>query len=178
MNSTHWHLMLNHVPLLGMLFGFFIYVSGLIWRSTGLRRAGLITFIVVGIVAIPVYLTGDEAEHVVEHLPGVNESMLEEHEEMGKLGMIFSLGVACLALIGLLKFNAEGKLKTAINMLIIAGSLLTFMWMSGLSYTGGLIRHSEIEGVPNKTSSHANESDHDHEHNGHDHHHDNEEHNH
>jgi hypothetical protein len=51
-------------------------------KSEELKKMSLWVFVLVALVALPVYLTGEPAEEVVEHLPGVAESFIESYEEM------------------------------------------------------------------------------------------------
>jgi hypothetical protein len=51
-------------------------------KSEEIKKMCLWVFVLGAVVALPVYLTGEPAEEVVEHLPGVAESFIESHEEM------------------------------------------------------------------------------------------------
>jgi hypothetical protein len=46
-----------------------------------LKRISLGIFIIVALLAIPAYLTGEPTEELVENLPGVSKSSIEQHEE-------------------------------------------------------------------------------------------------
>jgi len=62
MDLVHLHLMLNHAPVLGVIFGFLVLLAGTVSRSKAIAGVGLGLLIVAGILAIPVYLTGEPAE--------------------------------------------------------------------------------------------------------------------
>ncbi len=91
MTGAHLHLLLNHIPLLGTLFGLILLFIGLTKRSKTLQKAGLATFFIVGLVSIPAFLTGEAAEHATEHLVGSSHDMVHEHEELGEMGLIIAL---------------------------------------------------------------------------------------
>ena len=74
MNPAHWHLTLNHIPVLGMAFGLPLVSLALLRKSEELKRISLGFLIVIALLAIPVYLTGEPAEELVENLPGVSKS--------------------------------------------------------------------------------------------------------
>ena len=73
--------MLNHVPVLGTAFGLGLVGWALLRRSEELKRISLGIFIIVALLAIPAYLTGEPTEELVENLPGVSKSSIEQHEE-------------------------------------------------------------------------------------------------
>ncbi|MFC7671286.1 hypothetical protein ACFQT0_30695 [Hymenobacter humi] len=82
MNQAHWHLLLNHAPILGSLFGLVLLLLAVALRlQPVLLRTGLVTLIVAALLTIPTQLTGDGAEEVVEDQPGVSEPLIHEHEE-------------------------------------------------------------------------------------------------
>ena len=68
MNATHLHLMLNHIPVLGTVFGLGLLVFALWRKSEELKKAALGIFLIVALLAVPVYLTGEPAEGVADLL--------------------------------------------------------------------------------------------------------------
>lgn len=44
MSATHLHLVLNHVPILGIPFGIALLLMGVLRHSEELKRAALVTF--------------------------------------------------------------------------------------------------------------------------------------
>src|SRR5688572_12110141 len=57
MNPAHLHLLLNHVPVLGTVFGVLLALLAMRWRSKDVEAAALWVFLVTAVVAVPVYLT-------------------------------------------------------------------------------------------------------------------------
>ena len=66
MDFAHLHLMFNHVPVVGVVLGSFVLLWGALRRSKDVVSVGLVTMILTALVAIPVYLTGETAEEMVE----------------------------------------------------------------------------------------------------------------
>ena len=81
MNWAQVHLWLNHLPVLGTLFGLVLLIAALLWKNEDWKRLSLIVFVIIGLIAIGTYLTGEPAEEVVEDVPGVSEAAIEPHEE-------------------------------------------------------------------------------------------------
>ena len=85
MDSTHLHLILNHFPIIGSVIAVFILMYGTYKNYIPLQKVALVLIVVLSIIAIPVFLTGEPAEASVENLPGVSELVIEEHEEAAEL---------------------------------------------------------------------------------------------
>lgn len=80
MNGAHLHLMINHFPVVGLLFGLVMLVVAQLRRNSDLARTGLVALVIIAIITIPAYLTGEPAHDVVQHLTGISEEVLERHE--------------------------------------------------------------------------------------------------
>ncbi|HEV2670512.1 MAG TPA: hypothetical protein VGU74_05425 [Gemmatimonadales bacterium] len=143
MNWPHVHLMLNHVPVLGTVFGFALLAWGLWRRDTMLQRAALVTFIVAALIAIPVFLTGEPSEDAVKPLAGIPDSAIEAHEEAAVVSLIAVEFLGALALAALLiarsRFRPTIVLRGALGVAIVTVALMA--WTANL---GGRIRHSEL----------------------------------
>jgi uncharacterized membrane protein len=144
MNGAHWHLVVNHLPIIFPLVGVIVMITGLIAKSDAIKRTALMIFILSGLAAIVAMNTGEGAEEVVENLNGVTENYIESHEETAEIFAIFSYILGGISLFGLW---ASFKQKTfssliSIGTLIFAFVVLFFAKQTGT--TGGEIRHTEI----------------------------------
>ncbi len=146
MNPVHIHLLLNHVPILGVLFGTLVLLYGLLRRRADGVRIGLATLVLAAVVAIPVYLTGEGAEEAVEGLPGVSEALIEEHEESGEAGFIGTGVMGVLAALALVAGRRESSQVGPLRWAVAAGGLVAFGWLAYVGSQGGQIRHTEIRG--------------------------------
>ena len=100
--------------------------------------------IVCALAAIPVYLTGEPAEEIVEHLPGVSEAILEQHEDIGKIAFI---GMEVLGVLALGSLVVSWRKEKWLPPLAVTSLLFTAVCGGVLGYTaylGGQVRHSEI----------------------------------
>ena len=103
----------------------------------------LVNFL-AGLLAVPVYLSGNAAEENVEDLPGVSHDVLEEHEDAGLFGLIAGIAAGLLGAVGLVLSRGTRTVArwVGISTLVIA------LWASAVfvrvAYLGGMIRHSEI----------------------------------
>jgi len=146
MNWAHVHLMLTHVPVVGL--GFSVVLLGLtrLKSSPELQRVSLGFFVLVGLVTLPVFFTGESAEELVDRLPGVSEALLEQHEAAGTLALIAVGELAALALGWLLLSRRVRPIPRwfGITLLLLAIGVGGVMaWTANLA---GTIRHTEIHG--------------------------------
>lgn len=143
MDATHFHLVISHAPLFGVVFGALLLAYAVARRSDEAARLGLGLVVIAGLLAVPTFLSGEEAEDRVENIVGVSEVQIEAHEDIGKLVGYGVAALGLLALGGLLAFR-----RRPIPRPIVLGALvLTLGAVAGVGYTanlGGQIRHSEI----------------------------------
>ncbi len=143
MNWPHVHLLLNHIPVMGVPFGFLLLAVALARKSLELTKASLGVFAVAALITIPVYLAGEPTEEVVEHLPGISESFIEEHEESALVSLVAIEILGVLALAGLIRFRGS-SIPTWLVTTSLVLSLLTAISVGWTANLGREIRHPEI----------------------------------
>ena len=153
MDLLHMHLMLNHLPIVGVMIGFLVLLAGVIWRSRPASMVGTLLLIMAAIVSIPVYLTGRSSEDIVEGLPGVTESVIDQHEgaAVASLALVTLTGVFALAAL-LLSRKRSPALRGYLVMITLFMSLLASTSMFRTANLGGQIRHTEIRSGANASS--------------------------
>lgn len=171
MDAVHIHLMLNHIPVLLTPLAFVMLMLGLLRKNQTLRTTALNLFVIAAIVAVPVYLTGEPSEEMVETLPGIQESIVEQHEDAGKLGLIGTSVVGLLAVLFLVLHKAKTDFPVKSSLLLLLISAVSSGLLIQTAYIGGQIRHTEIHAGNQPASLNpettAGERDHD-EDQGHD----------
>ncbi len=147
MNAAHLHLLLNHIPVIGIPIVGVLLVLALAGKQQALVRIALGFTVVLALFTIPVYLSGEPAEEIVEDLPGVPHAVLEEHEEIAKVTFVATEVLGALALLGLALAWKRGRVPKPLTY----GSLVLVLIATGLlartAYLGGQIRHTEIRGT-------------------------------
>jgi uncharacterized membrane protein len=144
MNLAHVHLLLNHIPVLGTVFGLILLIIAILRKSEELRKVCLGTFVVVTLLAIPVYLTGDPAENIVKNLPGVSKPTIDAHDDAAGASLI---ALSILGVVSLAGLILEWKSRPAprwFGTLLLALSLIATGMMAWTANLGGQIRHSEV----------------------------------
>lgn len=144
MNFTHLHLALNHVPVLGTVFGLALLAYAVWRKKNDIEKVALGIFVLAALLAIPAYLTGEPAEESVKSLPGVFESLIERHESAATIAFS-GLGIlGCISIAGLIAFRGGRLLPTWFTSLALVVALLVSGLMTWTANMGGKIRHSEI----------------------------------
>jgi uncharacterized membrane protein len=144
MSAAHIHLAVNHVPVVGVVLALLAFVFGMLWKSEDVKRLGLLLFVVVGLASAPAYFSGQEAEEIVEELPGVEHDRIEEHEEAGRFAAI---GGGALGLLGAIlswRFRPPRALPAWSLTTILLLALVVAGVMARTAMLGGEIRHEEI----------------------------------
>lgn len=143
MSFGHLHLVLNHVPVIGLPLALVFLIFGLRIRHRPTQGFALVVLVLLAAVALPVYLTGEPAEKMIERLPEFTESFVEKHEDAALVSLITTLVAGFCALATLFFYKDDKKLR--LGSLIVSGvsaiAVVTLLYTANL---GGLIRHSEL----------------------------------
>lgn len=143
MSAAHFHLIVNHIPVLGTLFGAGILIAGLWWKQDAVVRVALGLFVIGGVGAAGAYFSGEGAEEIVEGLPGVTEAAVEAHEELAVYAFIAAIVLGVAAIGTLVAYRSRSIPRTASIALLVL-SLGVFGVMGGTANLGGQIRHTEL----------------------------------
>lgn len=145
MNFAHMHLMFNHLPVLGVAFGVVVLLASFVFRKKEVMVVGLVTLILAGLTAIPVYLTGEPAEEALERFAGNGEALINTHESaaMVSLGLAIASAIFAAAVLAFSK-TLSPRLPGALLILTTFVGLLTATSMAWTANLGGEIRHTEI----------------------------------
>ena len=144
MNAAHWHLVVNHLPVVSVLFATAFLLLGIVRKSSGMIKIGMVVSVIVGLTAGAAFLSGDEAHEMLEKWPGIDHKIIHEHEESAETALIASivLGVIALAALG---FNEKKPaLKKITPIVALVAAILTSVLMAIAANKGGMIRHPEI----------------------------------
>lgn len=141
MNAAQLHLILNHVPIVGLLFALGFTAYGWWRRDASLINAGKWAIIIAVLLTIPTFLSGEPAEELVEHQAGVSHDIIHEHEEAAELAFILMLILGGLTFFSWWRQRAS-RLWTTI---VLGAGLLVFIMMARVGHLGGQIQHPELQ---------------------------------
>lgn len=145
MNSAQLHLALNHAPLFLSLLGGLLMLVSMVNKNKSLLTTGLFFLVAGGLITIPVFLTGEGTEELVEHLPGVSEAAMEKHEDMARITLIV-IAVTGIMATGVLLLRRLPYFQRIGAFICLGLAFVSFGLMAQTAHLGGMIRHSEIRG--------------------------------
>ncbi len=143
MNWAHVHLLLNHIPVIGMLFAVLLLLVATVKKSEAFKVVSLQFFVLLTLLTIPTYLTGDPAAHEVGSLPGVTKEIIERHDDAATIAIIGMILLGVLALAGLIINYRTKSLPAWVVTLAFVLSLAEAGWLAWTANLGGQIRHTE-----------------------------------
>lgn len=159
MNLTHLHLLSNHLPIFGSVIGSFVLAYGLWSKSNHTKIAAYLVLISASAGALIANFTGEAAEEAVEHIQGISENILHQHEEAAEFALIFMSILGVLSLIGLYVTIKKSFFAKTVAIVTLLVALFSFSVVARTGYLGGQIRHTEIN--DNNPASIQNDLDND-----------------
>jgi len=160
MNWAHVHLLLNHVPVLGTVFGLTLLGWAMLRRNSSVQRVALGVFVAIAVLALPAYFTGEPAKDVVEHAARVSEPAIEAHESSALTSLIGVELLGMVALVGLYAARRNRPLSANVTRAALFVSLVTAVLMARTANLGGQILHLEIQaGAESPVTPHGDENE-------------------
>ena len=145
MSAAHVHLLLNHIPILGSIFGLLVLCYGMLRKSNEIKKTSLGVLVITALLTIPVYLTGDGAAEIVGSLPGVSAAIIQQHD---KAATITIVAIEILGAVSLLSLGLSWRSRRELKSWMTLGVFVLALISSGLgAWTGsigGQIRHTEV----------------------------------
>lgn len=153
MTPEHLHLVLVHLPIVGLLAALIPLGWAVLRRDRTAAALGLAIAAAFALVTPLVAATGDRAEERLEHAPPpfgpdlAGGRWLEVHEERAEAGAIVvyvAAGLLAVGLAALVKRPEQPALTRALaagGLVTCALSLATLVWVAD---AGGKVRHAEL----------------------------------
>jgi uncharacterized membrane protein len=144
MNDAHLHMVLNHFPIIGVIFGLGILIVGIVLKNNPVKNTAYVLFIITALLAAFSMGTGEGAEEIVEDMPTVGKKIIHIHEEIAeKLAIsLYILGV--ISIIGFYLTIKKHSKAILISFVAIAIAIIGVFLAQKTGTTGGEIRHTEI----------------------------------
>lgn len=162
MNAVHFHLVVNHFPIIFPIAGILVMLTGFIFKSDAVKRTAFMLFILGSLSAAAAMKSGDESEHAVENIAGISEEFIERHEESAELFAILTYILGALSVVGLWASVKQKSFSNATNIVVLLYACVVMYFGKQAGTTGGEIRHTEIrENSPlQNTSNNLEENEH------------------
>jgi uncharacterized membrane protein len=149
-NWSHIHIILNHFPTVGFVFGLFFFITGLVMKNTTMQRGALVTFVACAVLGATTYVTGASAMWALTSPPlaapmqAVSQARINAHRDFALLtlfGLAFTGG---LGWIELYRYRYQNKFSKNTLYVVLAFAVITLLIMAETGHRGGMINHPEI----------------------------------
>ena len=144
MNDAYLHIVVNHFPIIGTLFGIGILITGLILKNESVKNTAYVLFIIAAIFGAISIGTGEGAEEVVEDFPSIGKAIIEEHEELAEKFALLLYATGFFALISIVASIKRFRLAKIFSFITLVLALITGVLSINVGKSGGEIRHTEI----------------------------------
>ena len=143
MTLVHLHLILNNVPVIGMVAVVLLLGYAMMRRSEELQKTALGAAVLVALVTPGAYFTGEPAEHAVKGLPGVTKQLIDRHEDAALLAFIAISATGLVALALLVKWRSPALRTKGVRAAMFLGLVALVLVIRAAAF-GGEVRHTEI----------------------------------
>ncbi len=162
MNDAHFHLVVTHLPIVGVLIGFLVLLTGYFTKNSQVKTTALGIFIFSALAAIAAFFTGEGAEEIVEKLPGVSETLIHAHEEQAEIFYTMMLILGGLSLVTMLIHYKKYAFAKYGFIVVLLLSISSIVMSKFVGTSGGEIVHAEIRSDANnliQLDSHTDDDD-------------------
>ncbi|MCB9261328.1 MAG: hypothetical protein H6607_02975 [Flavobacteriales bacterium] len=153
MNGAHWHLVVNHLPIIFPMVGVIVMITGFVSKSEAVKRTAFMIFILGAFAAIAAMTTGEGAEEVVEEINGVSKHFIETHEETAETFAFLSYILGGISLLGLWASIKQKSFSSIVSIATLVFAFIALFFAKQTGTTGGEIRHTEIRNGNNNSAS-------------------------
>lgn len=148
-SGPHLHILLNHFPSVGVVVALGLFLASLYLKNTVLQRTSLVFFLLLGLLALPTYISGAAARWAIEGSAGISSSLIGAHQDAALLAFAFLGITGCLSWLALWQYRRYPGLsdRSMLAILVLGFGFLTLAFMTQAGNIGGHINHPEIGSV-------------------------------
>jgi hypothetical protein len=144
MNDAHLHLIVNHLPIVGLLIGTLVLITSLLLKKSEVKLTAFGIYIFSALAAVAANYTGEGAEEIVENISGISETLIHTHEEYAETFLILAIILGALSLIGFVAELKKFKFSNFLTVMILLFAIAAGVSAKYVGTSGGEIRHTEI----------------------------------
>lgn len=144
MCPTHYHLLVNHIPLILLPFVLLLLVFGWMKNNQQIRKVSYLGYIVIAIFTFASIQTGEKAEDVTEKVIPQDKHYISIHEEEAEHFSYYIYGITLTVLLTYFLDIKQYKDIKYFYAIIVIITLISLYLSIKVGNTGGQIRHPEI----------------------------------
>ncbi len=148
---AHLHILVSVFPSVGLIFALGFYVTALITDNEGLKRSSLVAFGVLGLLAIPTYMSGDGSMQELAGKPKFSDDMVAAHYGWSMAALIILAMTGLAAWVALWRFRGAKRVSDNAVHLVLGLAIVTLALMVIVGELGWEINHTELRLATQKT---------------------------
>ncbi len=154
---SHIHIILNHFPTVGFVFGLFFYAAGLLRKSDLMLRSGLVLFVACAVLAATTYVTGTAAmlSLIDYEQPGISLVRINQHRDFAIYSLIGLAFTGGLSWFEIWRYRYLGRFSKVSLYTVLGFAIVTFFVLAETGHLGGQINHPEIRELGEKLPTDA-----------------------
>ena len=143
---AHIHVILNHFPTVGFVLTLFFFITGLVVNNNGMKRVGLVGFVICAVLGAPTYVTGAGAMWALTDVPvrGVTQAIINAHRDWALISLFGLAITGAAAWIELWRYRYLQRYSKVSLYVVLVFALITLAVMAETGHRGGQINHPEI----------------------------------
>lgn len=144
-NPAYRHLLINHLPILGLAAGALALFVGMLLRDHAAKIPGLIVILVMAASAFPVYETGEQAYRPIRRIADdTGVDWLDAHMDRADQGVRAFYALVGLALVALVLPVKWPRSSLPLAILTLLGAIACLGIGGWIAQAGGPIMHPEL----------------------------------
>jgi uncharacterized membrane protein len=141
---SHLHILVSVFPSVGLIFVLGFYITAFLNNNEVMKRTCLVLLVVLGLLAIPTYLSGDGSWAVFSEKSEIPKNVMNIHYWWGLAALAILVLTAAAALFELWQSRTAGKLSDQTLNLILGLAIGTLVLMIVADDYGFEINHHEL----------------------------------
>jgi hypothetical protein len=144
-DPAYRHMLLNHIPVIGLIMAFVVLAAGLVMRQTALLLTGLVLVALTAGTSLPVATYGDAAyPEIYDSLDGHGRGWLDYHAELAETWLPLLYANAALAVMAIMLVAVRPGLLYRVSLMVAVLTLGSIVGASIIASAGGKIQHPEF----------------------------------
>ena len=141
---SHLHILVSVFPSVGLLFVLGFYVIAFVIDNETMKRTCLALFGILGILAIPTYISGDHSMDALSQNPKVSQNLMSSHFGWSVAALVVLVMASVVAWIELFRSWRVGRLSNNAAHLVLGLAIVTLAFMVFGGESGWQISHNEL----------------------------------
>jgi uncharacterized membrane protein len=142
---SHLHMLISVFPFVGLVFVLGFYITAILTNNEVAKRTCLVLLGLLGILAIPVYFSGDGSMAMLAGKPGISQDRMDAHYGWSWAALILLALMGIAAWLELWRHRRVGTLSNNAVHLVLGLGLLTLASMIYVGELGWEIGHHELQ---------------------------------